>query len=198
MKKEAKERRKAVRVEDWIPIDYRLLTAQQYEEELKLFPTSQSGVEHIELKYPFFSWKQRRYREEEEPNTTEQVILDLLVSLNNKLDSLIRLLKKEKELELEDLCLKEPTYVNISGAGIRFISDQPIKKEAFLKLQICVPLFPSFVIPALGRVAWTEKKDRGYEIGVEFTAIHEDDRDALIHYIFIRQRRLIRKAKSHQ
>jgi len=192
-----KERRKAVRINDNIPIDYKLLTDKEYNEELKSFFDSESGVEKIELKYPFFSWLKYRYRgENEEFNTAEQVILDLLVSLNNKLDSLIRLLKKEKELQAEDLCLKEPTRVNISGAGIRFISEQPIGKGSFLKLQICIPLFPSFVIPVLGKVVWTEKKDQGYVIGVEFTAIHEDDKDALIHYIFVRQRRLIRKSKS--
>ncbi len=190
------ERRNAVRVDDNIPIEYRFLSNQEYKKELKLFFNSQSGVEKIELKYPFFSWLQYRCKEDEEFNTAEHAILDLLVSLNNKLDSLIRLLKKEKELEIEDLCLKEPTHVNISGAGIRFISDQPIKKGSFLKLQICIPLFPSFVIPVLGQVIWSRKKENAHEIGVKFTAIHEDDRDALIHYIFIRQRRLIRKAKS--
>ncbi len=191
-----KERRSAVRVDDYIPINYELLTAQEYEKELKIFPDTQSGVEKIELKYPFFPWLKYRGREDEEFNTAEHAILDLLISLNNKLDSLIRLLKKEKELEIEDLCLKEPDYVNISATGIRFISDQPIKKGAFLKLQICIPLFISLVIPVLGKVVWTEKNAHGYVIGVEFTAIHEDDRDALIHYIFIRQRKLIRKAKS--
>lgn len=191
-----RERRKAVRVEDRLPFEYQVLSEQEYERELKAFPNSPSGVEQIELKYPFFSWHYYTPGESEEVTVVEQTILDLLISLNNKIDSLIRLLRKEKDMEEEDLCYKDPSYVNISGAGMRFLSPKLIKKGSFLKLHICIPLFPSFIIPALGKVVWTNKKGEDYEIGVEFTAIHEDDRDALIHYIFIRQRRLIRKSKS--
>jgi len=191
-----KERRKAVRIDDCLPLEYKILSKQEYEEELKAFPNSRSGVEQIELKYPFFSWFYYKLNESEEVSITEQAILDLLISLNNKIDSLIRLLKKEKELAEEDLCYKDPSNVNISGTGIRFSSPQMIKEGSFLKLHICIPLFPSFIIPILGKVVWTNKKGESYEVGVEFTAIHEDDRDALIHYIFIRQRRNIRKSRS--
>ncbi|RLB12983.1 MAG: hypothetical protein DRG39_00400 [Deltaproteobacteria bacterium] len=192
-----KERRSAVRIDDHIPFEYELLSMDQYEKELEDFKEGVSGLEQLELKYPFFSWIQDKYKEiEGEIDIGEQVILDLLVSLNEKLDSLINILVKDTPPDKKNLCFKKSSYINISGAGIRFFSPHKIKEGSFLKLRICIPLFPSFIIPALGKVAWTRKEGDNYKIGVNFTAIHDDDRDALIHYIFIRQRKRIRKRKD--
>jgi len=191
-----KDRRSAVRIDDHIPFEYELLSQEQYEKELKDFSKNTSGLDQLELKYPFFSWIQDKYKEiEGDISIGDQVILDLLISLNEKLDSLINILIKDEWPDKKNLCFKKPSYINISGAGIRFVSDHEIKKDSFLKIQICIPLFPAFVIPALGKVTWTKKEGHNYKIGIKFTAIHEDDRDALIHYIFIRQRKLIRKSK---
>ncbi len=197
MKKEAKERRSAVRIDDYIPFKYELLTEDIYNNELKSFYNSSSGVEQIELKYPFFSWIQDRYIDMEgDISLVEQMVLDLLISINEKLDSLIKSIAKDKLPENQNLCFKQPRYVNISGAGIRFFSDSEIKKGACLKLYICVPLFPPFVISTLGKVVWVKKEEFKYKIGVKFTAIHQDDKDALIHYIFVKQRKIIKKSKE--
>lgn len=191
------DRRSAVRIDDYIAFEYEILSEYQYKMELEAFPKTSSGVEQIELKYPFFSWIQDKYKEIEGSITiADQVILDLLVSINDKLEFLTRVLANNKEPDKANLCFKKPSYVNISGGGIRFLSDSQIKKGTFLKIRICVPLFPPFVITTLGKVIWTQKEEYKYKVGVKFTAIHEDDRDALIHYIFIKQRKLIRKSKE--
>jgi len=191
------DRRSAVRIDDYIAFEYEILPEYQYKMELESFPKTSSGVEQIELKYPFFSWIQDKYKEIEGSITiADQVILDLLVSINDKLDFLIRALASDKKLDETNLCFKKPSYVNISGGGIRFLADSEIKKGSFLRIRICVPLFPPFVITTLGKVIWTQKEEYKYKVGVQFTAIHEDDKEALIHYIFIRQRKLIKKSKE--
>ena len=193
-----KERRCAVRIDDSIPFEYEILSQEEYDKEFKDFYKNSSGLDQLELKYPFFSWIQDKYNElEGEISIKDQVILDLLVSLNEKLDSLIKIILKDERLDKKDLCFKKASYINISAAGIRFFSKDEIKKGSFLKIQICIPLFPAFVIPSLGQVTWTRKEGDNFKIAVKFTAIHEDDKDALIHYIFIRQRRLIRKSKEN-
>jgi len=190
-----KDKRKAVRVDDYLPFEYEILSKEEYEKEAKIFPKTNSGIEQLELKYPSFYKLQFKYTVDEEISPTEQAILDLLIIINNKLDALIRLMKKE--IEVENTCLKDPSYVNISGMGIMFISKDPIPVGTFLRLRICIPLFPSFVIPALGEVVRCNKKEPLFhEVGVKFAAIHEDDREALIQYIFIKQRRFIQKCRS--
>ncbi len=189
-----KDRREAVRIDDYLPFEYEVLQREEYEKEIKMFPKTSSGIEQLELRYPLFCKFQYRYRIEEEISPTEQAILDLLVIINNKLDTLIRLMKKE--IEVENTCLKDPAYINISGRGIMFMSKDPIPVGAFLRLRICIPLFPSFVIPALGKVVRCNKRDSSfYEIGVKVTDIHEDEREALRLYIFIKQRRFIQKCR---
>ena len=192
------DRRSSVRIDDYLAFSYKVIPESQYKAELDLFPKTQSGVEQIETKYPFFSCLQDKYNDiEGDITVSDQVVLDLLVNINDKLDSIIQMLGAGQEPNRFNLCLKKPSFVNISGGGLRFLSDKEIKKGSFLKIQICIPAFPSFVISTLAEVIWTEiqSPDR-YLIATQFTAIHEDDRDALIHYIFIKQRKSIRKTKG--
>lgn len=91
------ERRIAVRVDDHIPFEYEIVPQDQYKKELKNFSMNSSGLDQLEIKYPFFSWIQDKYKEtEKEMDISNQVILDLLISLNEKLDSLIKILIKDE------------------------------------------------------------------------------------------------------
>lgn len=191
------EKRSSVRIDDYISFDYKILSEEEYREEEKRFKKSLSSVEKIDLRYPFFSRIQEKYREKEgEISFGEQLIIDLLISIADKLDYILKIIAPEKIQFHENPCLKKPSLVNISAGGMRFVSEKEIKKDTPLKIRICIPIFPSFVIEVLGRVVWTKKQDSGFVVGVRFTLIHEEDREALIHYIFIKQRKFIKESKS--
>jgi len=188
------DRREYVRIDDYLCFDYQVLTPELYEEEKKKFFQRQSGVERIRFKYPFIPLFWGEYREEEtKTSTTDQLILNLLIGINEKLDTMIKILS-EGEASKTNLSFKQACYINISGSGLRFITKEKITPGTFLKIHILIPLFPSFVITTLAQaVRSDEREDKKYEIGACFVAIHEDDRDALIRYIFIRQRKLLRQ-----
>ena len=188
------DRMEYVRIDDYLCFDYQVLTTELYEEEKKKFFQRQSGVEQIKFKYPFIPLFWDEYRKEETKiSTADQLILNLLIGINEKLDTMIKILS-EGEASKTNLSFKQACYINISGSGLRFITKEKITPGTFLKIHILIPLFPSFVITTLAQaVRSDEREDKKYEIGARFVAIHEDDRDALIRYIFIRQRKLLRQ-----
>jgi len=193
-----KERRSFVRIDDYLIFDCKILTKKEYEKERELFLKRPSAVEQIKFKYPFlplgFTGESRK-ETETEPHTIEQMLLGLLVNLNEKVDTILHLLGHADE-EKASLCLKTPCCVNIGGAGMRFMTQDKMKEGDFLKVNILLPLFPSFIITALAEVKRVKKVNDFYEIAVSFTDIHEEDREALIHYIFMRQRKLIRMGRE--
>ena len=67
------------------------------------------------------------------------------------------------ELEFDET--GEQTLTNVSLGGLSFISPDPL--EVLHRVRICFPILnqDSFFI---GNVAWCEKSDEGYEIGLEF------------------------------
>lgn len=77
--------------------------------------------------------------------------------------------------------------VNISGGGIAFGSDLAIPSDSCLEFSIII--VPSYLhIYALGKVVYCGHNKNGndalpYRIGVEFTHIHDADRDALIRHV---------------
>jgi len=195
----SEERRNYLRIDDCLVFEYKLLTPEEYAQQKELFLKQSSGVEKVKLKYPFLPLPfigERTREENADGSNLEDIFLGLLISINEKLDHLFQLVGQEHTTE-KTLFFKKPCWTNISGAGMRFFTEQPLDLESFLRIDILLPLFPSFTITALGQVVRVQKKDTDnqYEVAVSFTDIHEDDRDALIHYIFVRQRKLIRTEK---
>ncbi|MDL1957092.1 MAG: PilZ domain-containing protein [Candidatus Desulfofervidus auxilii] len=193
------ERRDYVRIDDCLAFDYKILTPEEYEKEKEIFLKQPSAVEKVKFKYPFLplSFTGERKKESElKIQTTEQMLFGLLVNLNEKIDTILHLLG-HKEKEKTNLRLKPLSYVNISGAGMRFITEEKMKPGDFLKIDILLPLFPSFIITVLAEIKRVKEiSTKEYETAVSFKHMHEEDREALIYYIFMRQRKLIRMCKE--
>ncbi len=193
------ERRSSIRIEDFLVFEYKILTPEEYEEEKKVFFQQPSGVEKIKLKYPFLSltFSGEKGQDNIKGSVTNQIFLGLLVSINEKLEELIRFVTEKEGKREGFLYCKKPVPVNISGVGIKFTARETIAPGTFLKIRFLLPIFPCFEINVLGKVVWSKKKEeQKCEVGVSFLDIHEDDREALIHYIFKRQRKLIRTEKQ--
>jgi hypothetical protein len=114
-----------------------------------------------------------------------------LESVDRKLDALIALLSRRDNPF-------SGTYfdITISGSGLQFHS--PVKLDESARLELRIGLSPSVDrrITALGRVVRTSpsgpEDGAGWETAVAFTAISEKDRDALIAYVFSRERERLR------
>ena len=91
------------------------------------------------------------------------------------------------------------TEVNISGAGLRFHTDENFKLGDFVELNIVLPPYPYFIIESIGKIVRISRENsKTKEVAVKFVAISEDNREMLIKYVFKRQRELLRSKTSQQ
>ncbi len=194
---EEREKRQHIRIGDTLVFEYCVLSEDEYRQEKEIFYQQPSGVEKVKLKYPFLSlpFSGEKVEEQISHSSLNQVFLGLLVSINEKLENLLKIMAKSGNKKCSLHC-KEPAFINISGAGIRLITEEFMEPGTKLRIIFLLPIFPTFEIKALGEVVWTKPKENKYEVGINFLEIHEDDREALIYYIFRRQRKLIREGKK--
>jgi len=100
---------------------------------------------------------------------------------------------------LSDAVIKNGASVNIGGNGIRITSSDPYDPKTILNLKINIIGWEGFKKPfskfvdissnacltVVGEVVWCNKSanNNGYELGVKFLNICEDDSKALIRYL---------------
>ena len=86
--------------------------------------------------------------------------------------------------------------LNISGGGASFVTDR--QTEPLEEIEISLSLEGFGPVVARGRVIRHEEYDNGkvhrQRVAVEFTEISPHDRDALVRYVFRRQRRNLRES----
>ena len=79
---------------------------------------------------------------------------------------------------------------NISAGGIAFFSGEQIEIGCVIYLRIILP--DSSLIRAKAKVVWTQaahtswKDNAGYEFGVEFSELSEDDRRKISRFVVLR------------
>jgi c-di-GMP-binding flagellar brake protein YcgR len=125
-------------------------------------------------------------------------LLKLIISLNEKVDLILSHLERKEDLSIYQ---KPPEEVSLSADGIGFCSSEYIPVEAYMKIRILLPQNPQILVTTLGRVVRVTTKQMGevkrFGVGVLFSDIHEDDQEAIIKHVFIRQRDILRnKARS--
>jgi len=125
------------------------------------------------------------------PAFREVELYDYLEAIERKLDRVIDLLSK-REGRFQGV-YKE---VNISGSGLKFCSSTELHEGALLEIAIGLPLNPDRRIRALGKVVRSspskKEGEEGWETAVGFVAISEKDRDALVGYVFSKEREHLR------
>jgi c-di-GMP-binding flagellar brake protein YcgR len=92
---------------------------------------------------------------------------------------------------------------DISGGGIRLITNEELPKGTILELKFQLPDVPNPTeIKVLGEVVWTQKiEEEGktkYASGVAYVNIAESERRKIIQYVFNKHRRqkLLEKEKN--
>ena len=130
-------------------------------------------------------------------------MVKILFHLDQKIDIVLarqdEILKKITSQDHEEDIYETGECIDISGTGVNILISENLSKETLLELNIEPPIHPAIQIIALGKIARVcpsrDKEKSGCEISVVFSAINEDDREALIKYIFQRQHELISSRK---
>ncbi len=125
-----------------------------------------------------------------------------IAELNAKLDFLVSRAEGSTEKrsarryrEIEDF----------SGSGLSFLESMELPLGAILRIDIELSRFPRQMAHCLGEVvrctprhAPGEQKASEFNIGVHFTVINEDNREAIIRCIFRAQRRQLRSRREQE
>jgi c-di-GMP-binding flagellar brake protein YcgR len=185
------ERREYFRVKDRLPIEFRSLSHDEYlklESLIRYNPTQ--IVDKVNEMYFLKKIVSKSDSEKDQVYAYLQVI-------DKKLDIIIDHLCKSKE---DDLYVSRFAEVDISGAGIRFISDVPLDKDAYVELKVILPLFPYPKISSLCSIVrmkeFVVEEMKQWQMALKFALINEEDRDILINYIFMKERERLRSSRD--
>ncbi len=196
------DNRDAVRIHDSFPIKYNIITKKEYDKKESLYISrrtiNRTAGKRNEAEAFSFDWSSIEDEEDFDP-----VLVKILFHLDQKIDLVLarqdEILKKITSPDHEEDIYDTGECIDISGSGINMLIPENQNKDILLELNIEPPIHPAIQIIALGKITRVcpsrDKEKSGYEISVTFTAINEDDREALIKYIFQRQRELISSRK---
>ncbi len=196
------DNRDAVRILDSFPIKYNIITQKEYDRKASLYisrRTINRTAGKIKKAGAFsFDWSAIEDEEDFDP-----LLVKILFRLDQKIDMVLarqdEILKKITSQDYEEDIYETGECIDISGTGVYMLISENLGKDIPLELMIEPPIHPAIQIIALGKITRVcpsrDKEMSGYEISVAFTAINEDDREALIKYIFQRQRELISSRK---
>jgi len=125
----------------------------------------------------------------------DRELADFLQHLDSKLTVLLRKIDPTPSL-LDTLELQD---VNISGGGLAFWSPRPHDVGAVLEHYIVIPPMKTFIC-CFGEVTSCREETDGsgakvYRVSEKFVLIMEDDREALIHYNFEQQGRVLQRRR---
>lgn len=144
--------------------------------------------------YRFDSIITRRFRDPvagiaiKKPRRVERIQRREFVRLEINIPIKYRLSVEEGEPEE----FKKSYTIDLSGGGLRFISDEKLPEDEFLEIRLGMDRVNEVIFGKIARVAQTEDND-GYEIGLEFKSLSPATQDEIVSWIFNKQREMIRK-----
>jgi hypothetical protein len=190
------ERRQDVRINDKIYLDVRLLGhAQGYEQALaqaleRMRANKLIIDSFLKGKYGFPGADEMLY-------TRETPVNQAIWELNRKLDLLIHMSLAD---EFKQLMMTIPQDVNISATGVRFISETAFDVMDYLELGMILPMIPLLFIRLAAQVirvkTLTFDERERYSIVARYIEMDQETRDDIIHYLFRRQRELLRRRQD--
>ncbi len=180
-KKISRDERKYFRIDDSLPVDYHLMSEQEFLREKRLHrPSHVKGMEASDV------------------GGIDDPLLQYLQVIDRKLNFIISHLTEEVS-EPEIPPAKE---INISAGGLRFYSEKPFKVGSILKIRIGFPPFPPRMLPFIGKVVRVERSsdkpndETGYNIAVQLIEVNGRGKEETLRYIFETQRGQIKDKSS--
>ncbi len=120
-------------------------------------------------------------------------LVQFLNNLDNKVDTIISLLNQHS-IESEFPLVLEVT--EISGAGIKFTSGETLKQHESLELALVLNHSPLKIVGIICTLVRQEDTAQQSAWIASFTNIRDNDREAIVQYVFHEQRESIRKNRS--
>jgi len=180
-----------LRMNVMVLLQYRKLTPKEYEDIEKIY-ISNDKEDWFSQSFFIKPFMEDTAKEEEVGNV-DRFIINALIDINLKLNLIHNMLSSEDETSI---FRQKPVEVNISESGIGFITKEKVRKGEILELKILLPVFPLAIIKVWGKVVRkTSLSKGGYRIGIQYINIKEEDQDKIVHYIFKKQRELLRNKR---
>jgi hypothetical protein len=183
-KNEGRKRREAFRQDEVLAMRVELLTPEQLSDEM-----NRTGIvsQHSGLIQELVNHDAGLGHYS---TTLSPEISGALEALELKLNYLITM-----QIANDDDDEYDQRFVSLSATGIGFLTQEKCKKGDWLKIKLKLPLFPPLKLELLGEVvsAVSERgKQSGTRIGASLVYRCEQEEDAIIKYLFKRQRERIR------
>ena len=192
---QVEQRRQFLRVPIRLSLRYEIIPPERLEEAKNRVLSSVPAREDLEIEVDRF-WHSDDLGE----NINQQFsqMTRYVEQLDSKLDYLIALAEGRETA-------RPVTYavhlLDISGSGLGFQSREAINSGAHLRMWVELSRFPLSEVMAIGCVARCglaadPERAGHYDIAVEFTTLHEDDREKIFRFISRAERRMLRERKE--
>lgn len=123
----------------------------------------------------------------------ENNMSNMLSEIKLKVDYIIN----QMMLDNNGLLKADKKMVNISAAGVRFSTKEPLKTGAIVELKMLLPMYPPVAVFVYAEVKRVIEKENGdFEVSVEYINIDDPVKDEIINYTLSHQRNLIRKKRG--
>jgi len=164
-------KREYSRVESYLPLEYRLVPANQKEGVRARLAGEMVLAEFKEL-----------------PNPDDPLIALWLQNINAKLDVVIRMLT----LQYDGFNCLQMTKVNISGGGMSFKTGRNFTPGDVLEIKVSLSFQKPVAMFLYGEVIEVSKPNPDYNTSVQFINMDDFIRDQLIHFVFETEREILR------
>ncbi len=186
------EKREFFRIDDKLAIEYRVIDKEEFARLRNIIRCDSSRMNGASMEMHFTGDSLSRT-----PGKEHELFITYLKTIDKKLDMIINLLDGKKKGAAYNSLF---TNVNISGSGIKFISDMPLEDGDLIELKIEIPFMTSPKIMTVGQIVrsvrLTSPAPGNCETAVKFLVINDHDRDLIISYMFAKEREELHKKRG--
>ncbi|MBI5327227.1 MAG: PilZ domain-containing protein [Deltaproteobacteria bacterium] len=130
-----------------------------------------------------------------ETKNTNTEILQLLKSMEQKLDFIVKYIAREHHADITSF-EQNKREVNISASGLRFRCAEEFKQGDIVKINLDIPGYPYMLLGTAGEVVRAEKTEEAgsiyYDVAVRFIDLNDEKRSAIIQHLFEVQRKSLK------
>jgi hypothetical protein len=190
-------RRSYFRIDDLLQVSYRIIPQAEVAARIHDFFQGEAG--HHSVASEILAMRHEANGLMREISRGYPEVAQYLVSIDQRLEVLARALTAKDEM-LHGQSVKT---CNISASGVAIPVDEPLEKGT--RLEMLLLLLPSYVgLQVLGEVVGCPPVEKGgegaeegaYQLRVNFTHIHEHERDLLIKHVIHRQGEMLRQQRG--
>jgi len=175
---EGGQRREYSRVDAYLPFEYRMI--------------SREDAEHVQSRISGDVALASDGRPLPDLGDYDHILEEWMKILNAKLDTIVRMMTLQREGYF-GLPYKA---INISGSGMGFSLPDALPMGEILEIKLMLTFNKPIALCIYGEIMKVEQMDAHYKTAVRY--IHMDDsvRDEIIHFVFEREREIIREKRG--